>query len=548
MRFFNTTGPVVAADHYCIPPLDRLDRDELLRLVRDKRYFVLHAPRQTGKTSALLALRDLLDAEGYRCAYADVEGGHTAREDVERAMRVVLGELASWARAMGDGFLDGIWPGLLETYGPDGVLREALTRWAAADPRPLVVLIDEIDALVGDSLLAVLRQLRAGYVRRPAGFPQSVVLCGVRDVRDYRIRSGSAQAVVASPFNIKAKSLRLGDFSRGEVHALLGQHTAETGQAFTVEALELVWGQTQGQPWLVNALAAETCFEDRAGRDRSRPIDVDAVRAAQERLILRRETHLDQLADKLTEDRVRRVVEPLLSGVETRTFTDRDLEYVRDLGLVAWERPVRIANPVYAEVIPRELTWVVQEELEQEAAWYVDADGGLDVRRLLAAFQTFFREHSEHWSQRFRYQEAWPQLLLQAFLHRIVNGGGRIEREYGLGRGRTDLLIVWPRGAGGSVAAESGARGFRAGGGKAARIDAAARVDRIVIECKVRHGSLERTIADGLEQTAAYVDRCAAVEGHLVIVDRAEGRRWDEKVFHRAMTSSAGAAIDVWGM
>ena len=75
-----------------------------------------------------------------------------------------------------------------------------------------------------------------------------------------------------------------------------------------------------------------------------------------------------------------------------------------------------------------------------------------------------------------------------------------------------------------------------------------ARGDRIVIECKARHRSLERTIADGLEQTAAYMDRCAAAAGHLVIVDRAEGRRWEEKVFHRAMTSSAGTAIDVWGM
>ncbi|MDE2907429.1 MAG: ATP-binding protein, partial [Acidobacteriota bacterium] len=62
MRFFNTEGPVRPGDHYHIPPLDRLNLDELLGLVRDKKYFVLHAPRQTGKTSALLALRDLLNA------------------------------------------------------------------------------------------------------------------------------------------------------------------------------------------------------------------------------------------------------------------------------------------------------------------------------------------------------------------------------------------------------------------------------------------------------------------------------------------------------
>ena len=588
MRFFNTTGPMVAADHYCIPPLDRLDLDELLMLVRQKRYFVLHAPRQTGKTTALLALQERLHADGYRCVYANVEEGQTAREDVERAMRAVLGELGYRARsALDDEFLDGVWPDLLARYGADRALGEALSRWAAADPRPLVLLVDEIDALVGDSLVSVLRQLRAKYDRRPAAFPQSVVLCGIRNVRDYRIHSGSANAVVAggSAFNVRAKSLRLGDFSRDDVLALLGQHTAQTGQAFTAGALDRVWERTQGQPWLVNALAAEACFEDRAGRDRSRPIDAGAILAAQERLILRRETHLDQLADKLQEERVRRVVEPLLSGGEARTFTDRDLEYVRDLGLIAADDPLRIANPIYAEVVPRELTYAVQAGLTEEMAWYVDADGGLDVRALLAAFQTFFREHSEHWSQRFQYQEAWPQLLLQAFLQRVVNSGGRIEREYGLGRGRTDLLIVWPRGGGeagasGPGASGPGASGPGAGGpgigraaagsgeapGRTARVGGGdrgrgvqgarsgeapgrtARGDRIVIECKVLHGSLERTTAAGLEQTAAYMDRCAAQEGHLVIVDRAAGKTWDEKVFHRRMASPGGVPVDVWGM
>ncbi len=548
MRFFNTTGPVVAADHYCIPPLARLDLDELLRLVRDKRYFVLHAPRQTGKTSALLALRDRLNADGYRCVYVNVEVAQTARENVEQAMRVVLGRLASGARmTLGDEFLEGVYRDLAAQYAPHEVLLEALARWAEADPKPLVLLIDEIDMLIGDSLLSVLRQLRTGYHQRPGSFLQSVVLCGVRDVRDYRIHSGSANAVIAggSAFNVKAESLRLGDFSRDEVLALIGQHTSETGQTFTAEALETMWSRTLGQPWLVNALAYDACFRNVAGRDRSRPIDSDAVLASQERLILRRETHLDQLADKLKEDRVRRVVEPLLSGAETRALTDRDLEYVRDLGLVARDRPIRIANPIYAEVVPRELTWLAQEELEQEAAWYVDADGGLNVRKLLAAFQTFFRAHSEHWSKRFLYQEAWPQLLLQAFLHRIVNSVGRIEREYGLGRGRTDLLIIWPRAGGAGADGASGAPSLPAGGGEPRGEDA--RVDRIVIECKVLHGSLERTIADGLEQTAAYMDRCAAQEGHLVIVDRSAGKSWNEKVFHRR-TVSRGVTIDVWGM
>ncbi len=524
MRFFNTTGPVVAADHYCIPPLQRLDLTEVRRLIRDKRYFVLHAPRQTGKTSALLALRDLLNAEGdYRCVYVNIEGAQAMREDVERAMQVILGQLASWARVtLRDEFLTENWSGIFDQFGA-GALGEALTRWAQAGSKPLVLLIDEIDSLIGDTLLAVLRQLRAGYVLRPTSFPQSVVLCGVRDVRDYRIQSTAENAIIAggSAFNIKARSLRLGDFSQDEVRELLGQHTEETGQVFSPDTLETVWTQTQGQPWLVNALADETCFRDEATEKQRRAITADDIREAQEQLILRRETHLDQLADKLKEDRVQRVIEPLLSGAEERRFIDRDLEYVRDLGLVAQDRPLRVANPIYAEVVPRELTWVIQEEFEQETAWYIDADGSLNVVKLMTEFQTFFREHSEHWVTRFQYQEAGPQLLLQAFLQRIVNSGGRIEREYGLGRMRTDLLIVWPRGD---------------------------QTHKIVIECKILHKSLEQTIAEGLEQTAEYMDRCDAEAGHLVIFDRREGRRWADKVFHDHRKSSSGIEIDIWGM
>ena len=524
MRFFNTTGPVVAEDHYCIPPLQRLNLTEVRRFIRDKRYFVLHAPRQTGKTSALLALRDLLNAEGaYRCVYINVESAQAMREDVEQAMRVILGELASWARlTLGDQFLTRTWSGIFAEFGP-GALVEALTRWTEADPKPLVLLIDEIDSLIGDTLLAVLRQLRAGYVRRPVGFPQSVVLCGVRDVRDYRIQSTAENVMIAggSAFNIKARSLRLGDFSRDEVLTLLGQHTEETGQAFTPDALDTVWTQTQGQPWLVNALADETCIHDEVAADRRNPITAAAIRDAQEQLIQRRETHLDQLADKLQEDRVRRVVEPLLSGGDARDFSARDLEYVRDLGLIAGDDPLRIANPIYAEVVPRELTYAIQVGLVEETAWYVNADGGLDVGKLMGAFQTFFREHSEHWVTRFQYQEAGPQLLLQAYLQRIVNSGGRIEREYGLGRMRTDLLIVWPQGN---------------------------QTHKIVIECKILHKSLEQTIADGLKQIAEYMDRCDAEAGHLVIFDRREDRRWEDKIFHYRRTSASGVEIDVWGM
>ena len=529
MRTFNTTGPVVAADHYCIPPLERIDLDAVLGLIRDKKYFVLQAPRQTGKTSALLALRDLLNggAHGaFRCVYANVEAGQAMRENVAEGMRTVLSQFALRASlTLGDDTLEPICRAAMDSAGPGGALSVALSRWTAADRTPLVLLIDEIDALVGDTLLSVLRQLRSGYDQRPDAFPHSIILCGVRDVRDYRIHSTAEDRMVlgGSAFNIKSESLRLGDFSEHEIRALLAQHTAATGQAFTEEALALILARTAGQPWLVNALCYDACFRHEAGRERSRPITADAIVEAQERLILRRDTHVDDLANKLREERVRRVIEPILTAASETACSDEDLAYVRDLGLVAQDAdgPPRIANPIYAEVVPRHLNYAVQETLPQRMAWYVDADGGLDVEGLIAAFQAFFREHSEHWVQRFeRYHEAGPQLLLQAHLQRIVNGGGRIEREYALGRGRTDLLIVWPQGG---------------------------RERRWVVECKVRHGDLERGIVEGLEQTRAYVDRCGAEEGHLIVFDRSTERSWEEKIFRRA-PSGAAEPVTVWGM
>ena len=537
MRFFNTAGPVVPEIHYCVPPLERLELDELLLLIRQRKYFVLHAPRQTGKTSALLALRDELNVAGeFRCVYVNVEGGQSAREDVGAALRAILSALARGAReTLDDRFVSKIWLGILDAAGPHDALRETLARWAESAAKPLVLMIDEIDALIGDTLLAVLRQLRAGYPERPRRFPQSVVLCGVRDVRDYRIRSSAGNEIVAggSAFNVRAESLRLGDFSPCEVESLLDQHTRETGQAFTNEARAAVRELTRGQPWLVNALAYEACFRKRAGRDRDREITGDAIQDAREQMILRRETHLDQLTDKLREERVRRVVEPLLSGVEAAdSIAPDDLQYVRDLGLVTRSGPVAVANPIYREVIPRDLTYTTQEmSIHHDPAWYVGDDGALRAGDLLGAFQAFFREHSEHWVERFQYREAGPQLLLQAYLQRIVNGGGRIEREYGLGRMRTDLLLLWPL-SGARAQAQAGESGT---------------TQKVVIECKVLHRGLERTVREGLAQTRAYMDRSGAAEGHLVVFDRTPGRSWDEKIF-RHDEVEGGVPVTVWGM
>ncbi len=527
MRFFNTAGPVNCKDHYCVPPLERFDLAEIELLIDQRKYFVLHAPRQTGKTSSLLALMAHLNELGrYQALYINVEAGQSAREDVERGVRSILGEIASRARDyLADPFpLDNMRK-ILETWGADSALKEMLSQWAQDCRKPLILLMDEIDALVGDTLLSVLRQIRSGYDRRPTHFPHTLILCGVRDVRDYRFHSDREKTIVTagSAFNIKAESLRLGDFTDHEIDHLYDCHTQETGQQLMPEAMALIKALTRGQPWLVNALGYEACFRMKPGRDRAAAITPDLVGKSKENLILRRETHLDQLVYRLKEDRVRRVMEPILSGASvTDELNPDDINYTRDLGLIRLARngEISVANPIYQEVIPRELAWHIQTRLSEKPAWYIQPDGRLDMVKLLSAFQAFFREHSEHWVERFDYKEAGPQLLLQAFLQRVVNSGGRIDREYGLGRGRTDILITWPH--------ETG-------------------IQKIVVEMKLLRGGMDRTTADGLKQIAAYMDRCDTDEGHLMVFDRDPDKSWEEKIF-RWQEPVQKRTVTIWGL
>ena len=514
MREFNTAGHIIPADHYHLPPLQRAGADTLLPLVEAKKYFIVYAPRQTGKTTTLRALRDALNDRGYRAVHANLQSASTVSDDPARAIRAVLTRMASRAKTtIDDGYLDREWPGLLERYGPEAAVEEALTRWAGADTRPLVILLDEVDALGGDALLSLLDQLRSGYENRPRHFPHSIVVCGLRNVRDYFTSR-------ASPFNIVAKSLRLGDFSETEVRDLLGQHTEETGQRFAPEAVEEVWRSTVGQPWLVNALAYGACFEDPEGRDRGRGITRERIVAARERLILEGPAHFGQVDQRLKEERVRRVLDPILAGADTPPdFAADDLRYVRDLGLITTEPTIRIANPIYGEVIPRLLAERVVVTMHHDGSRFLRADSGLDVSALVRAFQQFFRENAEWRWQGSEFREYGVQVLLQAFLQRVVNPGGHIAREHGLGRSRTDLLISWRKRGEPQV---------------------------FVIESKVsrQRDGLEEVIRRGALQTACDVDRSGAAEGHLLVFDRDERKSWEEKVFHREVRVPAtGGAI-----
>jgi hypothetical protein len=498
-RFFNTTGPCVPGKHYMLPASTRCA--EVFGLFAREQYFVIHAARQTGKTTLLKALAGELNAEArYRALYCSLESvqGIGDPEKGIPAIVAVLRSTLAGAR-LPDPFQAG---GAFNTAVKDG-----FTALCAALDRPLIMLFDEVDCLSNGTLIAFLRQLRDGYVNRPeTPFVHSCALVGMRNIRDYkaRIRPDRDTLGSASPFNIAAKSLTLRNFTEAEVGALYAQHTADTGQVFPPEAVARAYRWSQGQPWLVNALAREV-VDDLLGGDPARAVEPDHFDEAAERLIQRRDTHIDSLIERLREERVRKVVEPVLTGA-MRQFDplDDDPRYVLDLGLMVRDGDaMRPANPIYAEVIPRVLTMRAQSELgflpdPPAAARYRGPNGRLDMNRLLGEFQQFWRENSESWEGRFEYVEAAPHLMLMAYLQRVVNGGGRVAREYALGMGRMDLMIHFER-------------------------------DRYPVEIKVRRES-GNPEALGLRQLGAYLDACGAREGWLVIFDRRPDIPWDQRI------------------
>jgi type II secretory pathway predicted ATPase ExeA len=485
-RFFNTAGPCDPADHYMLPAAIRLP--EALHLIEQKGYFVIHAPRQIGKTTTMLALARELTASGrYVSTLVSMEVGAAFIHDPDKAELAILESWHGAARwQLPTELLPPPWP----VANAGARISTALQAWSEAAPRPVVLFLDEIDALQDQTLISILRQLRDGYARRPQSFPWSIALIGLRDVRDYKVASGGSERLnTSSPFNIKVRSLTMQPFTASEVAALYQQHTSETGQAFTPDALQAAFDLTQGQPWLVNSLAKVSVEE--LVTDLTQPVTRAHIGQAKEILIERQETHLDSLAERLREPRVRRIVEPMLAGRELPDVPFDDIRFVLDLGLCRMDARggLVIANPIYREVLPRVLAYTAQASLPIIKPTWLRADGTLDADQLLQAFLKFWRQHGQPLLGTAHYTEIAPHLVLMAFLHRVVNGGGTLEREYAIGTRRMDLCLRY-----GAVV--------------------------LGIELKVWREGERDPLPDGLEQLDEYLSGLSLQTGWLVIFDR----------------------------
>ena len=500
-KCFNIAGPCFPDEHYMLPALERLPG--IMRIVEQRGYFVLHAARQSGKTTALMALVDEINSKGQMNAlYFTVESVQRFTDPREGMPKIVERMLSALTNNP-----------LFKSFAASDAaktddVREFLGGAAAASGKPLVVFFDEVDCLSDDTLVTFLRQLRDGYItRRVSPFPASIALVGMRDIRDYRakIRPDGQTLGSASPFNIITEDLTLGNFSESDVARLYAQHTDATGQVFVPEAVSAAWQFTRGQPWLVNALARECVVKIHDYRY-DEPITAEDISIAKERIIRARGTHVDSLMERLKEPRVRRVVEPVILGKERGApVNDDDYRYVLDLGLLREnENHVLVpGNPMYAEIMLRYLSNDEQVHFyaKYEKPFWLKGDGSLDMPALMAEFQRFWRENSGADREVYGYNEATPHLVMMGYLQRVVNGGGRIAREMALGSKRLDLCVEFGK-------------------------------FRYAVELKMRRNF---SPTESPAQLAGYLDTLGLAEGWMAIFDEDMSKPWDEKIYTRDM-------------
>jgi len=466
-----------------LPPLER--SPTLMPLVREGHYVSISGQRQCGKTSLLQACVEAINADGWgRAVMVSCEpvGNDQEVHDVPTAVSRLLD---NWHAKLRRTFPEVGWPApdLLGGVTDNG-FGHALAEWSMASDRPLILVIDEVDTLARLPFVALLRQIRAGFPDRGVQFPHAIVLAGMRHLRDHDIALGGDGS--GSPFNV-VEFVTVGNFSDEEVRRLYAQHEASTGQAFSATALDRVCRQTRGQPWLVNAIA-RTCVTELV------PDPVQAVEPAHVDEAIRRlesagTTHLMSLTKRLSEDRVMRVIAPIVVGDVPVASAD-DERYALELGLLQRGEFDRLepANPIYARALLQAFSAPSRRQLAHwSPSWLVD--GHIDLDRLRENFLAFWSLHRDMMKDRITYPEAVSHFGLMTYLDRVANGGGRVDREYAVGRGRLDLLLHH-----GDV--------------------------RLPIEVKVHRDRSGDPVPAGLSQLDRYCERLGVSHAWLVVFDQ----------------------------
>jgi hypothetical protein len=511
MKYFNTLGPVNPQDHYHIP--DRLPGDTLQQLIDKKKYFIIHAPCKSGKTTAIHEFTRTLNMKGmYKSLCINVAPAQTMRNNVLGGIFEIL---AQCKLAITDQYgehdvaLDFLKKLPDKHNACPSIFTDFLQFLCLSSKSPIVLFIDNIDSLIGDTLLSVLHQVGAGYALRSHMFPQSVGLVGTRDVRDYHIWSREKQSIIqgSSVFDIQLEPFSLPNFMKEQVQELYAQHTRKTGQQFTDEAIDYAFKITQGQPWLINALAYQACF--RETKNYSKPITQEIFEQAQEALL---DAHTEGFTDYQQQPLARTVIDTIIE----RTTNDENMNNVPPISGVEdiKKKALDIANFIYQDIIPGSVRYTKQKVPIVSFEVYQNIDGSLNMHKVLEAFQGFYQEHSMLWLPTCPYLGSRPYLFFVVFLQCIINGIGTLDHTYVAETHSVRVVLLW---------------GIRR---------------MVIILKKISSKSAGEKTAE-LYDIAQYVTTQNGCEGHVVLFYGKEDTFYDKKLSNKKIIIDA-KEIAIW--
>ena len=502
MRRFGTQGPVNPEQHYVVPRTEELT--EFIKRVKEGRYIVIFAPRQTGKTTffqravAALTAEDLtyfpiqLNFEIYvDCSRSEFYESLTKqiRKEIERVFQK-RGETLDAALKH---FLDNAQItnhlSMMEFF-------EQVQRFlkVGKNGQKVILIIDEFDGIPTSALKGFLHAFRHTYVTDTTlQCPHSLGIVGVKSI----VQLDYDRSV--SPFNIH-DDFALPNFTLAQVQELLGQYTAEVGQDFAPEAIEAIHKQTGGQPFLVNRLAQ--ILTEELDIPKTETLTITHFSEAHEQLLEERNTNIEHLLTNIRKDRRFEIILMRIVSYENSVPFNPDNDIINELatyGVITkgTDRRCEIVNPIYLYRIVQAFKPLVNG-LERDyfpedtdGFQYLTDTGQIQMERLLDNFRDFIARAGHRILQVPETpQEFIGQHLLFAYLGQFVTSvNGAMYMEVPTGRGRMDLIILHNQ-------------------------------RKYVVETKIWRS--ERSYSQGKQQLVAYLSTEDVTEGYYVVFDHRE--------------------------
>ena len=500
MRRFGTQGPVNPEKHYIVSRV--AETADFINRVKEGRYIVLFAPRQTGKTTFFrwaveaLATQDAtyfpiqLNFEEYEDYTSADFYDSLHREVCKEIRRVFQRREAALSQTLAQFLAD---TKIIDHVSMREFFEELVgflghyTNW-----QQVVLIIDEFDAIPRTAIKGFLRSLRHIYLSNEVRCLHSVGIAGVKGITQLNYDRS------ISPFNIQDE-FRLPNFTFEQVQELLEQYTNEVGQIFAPEVIESIHRQTAGQPVLVNRFAQ--ILTEELDIRKNETITMGYFANAHIQLLRGQNTNIDHLTTNIRKNpRFESVLMRIMARAEGVDFNldDDIISELATYGVIkeGTDGMCEVLNPIYLYRILRVFKPTVNgleqeyfpEDTDDKRREYLTPTGQIEMASLLDNFRDFIARAG------FRIlqvpdtpQESVGRHLLLAYLDEFVRlVGGMMHIEVQTGRGRMDLILTHNH-------------------------------RKYIVETKVWRG--DRRYQAGKKQLAAYLKLEGATEGYYVVFD-----------------------------